>query len=89
MNSKTISIEKAMEKFSELFQQTLESKSETIITSEEGDLVLINQQSLEELKATVQLLKDSVSLKGLLEGHIARKKNKVKGKSIDKVFNDL
>ncbi len=85
----TISIEMAIKGFPELLKDTLDTKKETIITSEKGDVVLIDQHSWEELKATIQLLKDQKSLKALLDGHIAREKNNVEGKAINQVFDDL
>ncbi|MBC8182111.1 hypothetical protein H8E88_13430 [candidate division KSB1 bacterium] len=69
-----IGVQKAITMFPELIQNTIENCEETVIVSDNGAVVLIDQREWESMMETVRLFQDKTSLKALLDGHETRKK---------------
>lgn len=69
-----IGVQKAVTMFPELIQNTIENCEETVIVSDNGAVVLIDQREWESMMEMVRLFQDKTSLKALLDGHETRKK---------------
>jgi len=85
----TITLNKAIDNLPEIIQKTISNFEETVIATDDGSVVIINQSDYNAMMETLNLLKDEKSLNALLEGHKQRKNGSVSGKNIDQVFNDL
>ncbi|MBC8486249.1 MAG: hypothetical protein H8D45_09455 [Bacteroidetes bacterium] len=86
---KTITLDRAIANLPEIIATTINNQEETIIATENGAVVMIDQENWEGMIETLRLLNDKKSLSALLEGHKKRMENKVKGKTTDQVFHDL
>ncbi len=75
----TITLHKAIDNLPEIIAMTLKNQEETVIATDDGAVVMIEQKNWEEILETLKLLRDKKSLSALLEGHRNRKQNKVKG----------
>jgi PHD/YefM family antitoxin component YafN of YafNO toxin-antitoxin module len=61
-----------------------------VIVSDDGSVVMINQNEWESIKETLCLLNDETSIKALLQGHRDRQHNRViKAKTIQEAFYDV
>ncbi len=86
----TIIASKAAQTLPQLIQDTIKNCEETIIVSEEGSVVLIDQNEWESIQETLKLLQDPIAFKALLDGHRAREQGEnPKSFTVDEVFNDL
>lgn len=72
----TISLQKASQNLSMIVNDTIENNEETAIVSDDGSVVMINQNEWENIKETLNLLNDEKALKALLDGHGDRQQNK-------------
>ncbi|MBF0473349.1 MAG: type II toxin-antitoxin system Phd/YefM family antitoxin [Nitrospirae bacterium] len=86
----TISLQKASDNLTQIVNSTIRNNEETLIVSDDGCVVLINQDEWENMKETLSILNDETSLKALVEGHRDRLQNKqIKAKTINEAFYDL
>ncbi|OQX75356.1 MAG: hypothetical protein B6D61_10540 [Bacteroidetes bacterium 4484_249] len=85
----TITLHKATNNLPEIIAMTLKNQEETVIATDDGAVVMIDQKNWEEILETLKLLRDKKSLNALLEGQSNRKHNKVTGKSIHQLFGDV
>ncbi len=84
---RTVTLNNATSNLQHLIADTLSNQEETIIVTENGSVVMIDQQNWEGMLETLKLLKDEESLKSLLDGHKQRLKNgKPLGKSVNEVL---
>ncbi len=87
---RAVNIKEAMSDLPGLINTTIKDVEETIIISEFGSVVVIDQDEWESIQETLRLLKDKKSLKALLESHKIRDEGKkMKSKSINEAFFDL
>ncbi len=85
-----VGIQQATRTLPELVQKTIENCEETVIVTEKGAVVLIDQREWEQMLETVRLLKDKTSLKALLDGHRVRDEGMIpNGVSMSEAFYDL
>lgn len=85
-----IGIHQAIQTLPQLIQATIKNHEETLIVSDTGTVVLVEQQEWEQIGETLRLLQDKTSLKALLEGHKARDMGKSpKALSVEEAFYDL
>ncbi len=68
----SVNIEKAALTLPQLIHNTLKNCEETLIVSDAGAVVLVDQAEWENIQETLKLLHDETSLKALLEGHKVR-----------------
>ncbi len=69
---------------------TIKNCEETLIVSETGSVVLIDQAEWENIQETLRLLHDEESLKALLESHKARDQGvRPDSVSVGEAFYDL
>ncbi|MCP4351609.1 MAG: hypothetical protein GY795_39595 [Desulfobacterales bacterium] len=86
----SIGIEKAAQTLPQLIQDTITNCEETVIVSDTGSVVLIDQAEWENLQETLRLLRDKKSLEALISGHKQRNQGvRPDGVSIEKAFYDL
>lgn len=64
-----VGIEKAIHNLPELIQKTIDNCEETLIVTDSGAAVLIDQREWERTLETLRLFQDKISLKALLDGH--------------------
>ncbi len=87
---KLVSIKDARKQFKEIIHRALKDNEEVMISSDQGNLILISQDDWEQMQESLKLLKDKTALKSLLEGHKTREMGKmVQGKTVSEVFSDL
>lgn len=86
----SVNIEKASQALPQLIYNTIKNCEETVIVSDTGAVVLIDQAEWENIQETLKLLHDEKSLKTLLEGHKARDQGtRPDSVSIEEAFYDL
>ncbi len=85
-----VGIQQAVRALPELVQQTIENCEETVIVTENGAVVMVDQREWERIMETNRLLRDKTSLKALLDGHKARDEGNIpNGVSMNEAFYDL
>lgn len=85
-----VSVQTAMKDLPELIDRTIKNTDEMVIVSDAGSVVVIDQNEWESIQETLRLLRDSRSLKALLESHKLRAEGKkIESKSIEEAFFDL
>ncbi|MGB0389118.1 MAG: type II toxin-antitoxin system Phd/YefM family antitoxin [Ardenticatenaceae bacterium] len=73
-----------------VIEDTIKNSDETIIVSDSGAVVMIDQRDWEEIQETLRLFNDRRSLKALLEGIELREKGQpVIAKTMSEAFYDL
>ncbi|MCK4763474.1 MAG: type II toxin-antitoxin system prevent-host-death family antitoxin [Candidatus Aminicenantes bacterium] len=86
----TVSINDAMKDLPGLINRTIQDIDETIIVSDHGSVVVIDQEEWESIQETLLLLKDKKSLKALLESHKKRDENQeIDAKTVAEALYDL
>ena len=86
----TIGIQQAIQTLPQIIRQTLDNCEETIIVSDAGSVVLVDQREWENMLETLRLLQDKTSLKALLDGHKDRDMgNTPDAVTVEEAFYDL
>jgi PHD/YefM family antitoxin component YafN of YafNO toxin-antitoxin module len=86
----TLSLQEASSNLPNIIENTIKNSDETVIATDLGAVIMIDENHWEEIQETLRLLKDKKSLAALLDGHRQRDQAMVpQGKSIEEVFNDL
>ncbi len=86
----SVTVQKASQTLAKLIQNTVRNCEETLIVSDSGAVVLIDQAEWNNIQETLNLLRDKKSLHALVEGHKFRKQGqKPDSISIDEAFHDL
>ncbi|MDM8516480.1 hypothetical protein QUF76_09790 [Desulfobacterales bacterium HSG16] len=86
----SVNVQKAARNLPQLVHDTLRNCEETVIVSDTGSVVMVDQVEWENLQETLKLFRDKKSLKALLEGHKARDQGiGPDSVSVDKAFYDL
>lgn len=86
----SIALKQATKILPQLIHDTLTNCEETVIVTEDGAVVMIDQNEWEAIRETLLLLRDKRSLKSLLEGHRERDQGKhPESVSISEAFHDL
>jgi len=86
----TITLKEMQKNIDQVFSQALKDNDVYTIATDGGALVLVSEKEWNEMKETLQLLKDKESLSSLIEGH-HRRLNGEKPESVtpDEAFYDL
>ncbi len=85
-----VNVEKAALILPGLIHNTLMNCEETVIVTENGAVVMIDLAEWENMKETLNLLRDKKSLKALLDGHRERDRGKTPDSiSAEEAFYDL
>lgn len=86
----SVSIEKAVRTLPQLIRHTLTDCEETVIVSDAGCVVMIDQTEWEKMRETLRLLSDEKSFRALLRGHEERDRgNRPDCISVGEAFYDL
>ena len=86
----TLSIQEASTNFSNLIESTIKNSDETLIVTDYGAVMMIDNDYWEEIQETLRLLRDKKSLAALLNGHQLRDQGiRFPSKDINEIFNDL
>ncbi len=86
----SVNVEKAARTLPGLIHHTLMNCEETVIVSENGAVVMIDQAEWENMKETLNLLRDRKSLKALLDGHRQRDLGRIPDSvTVENAFYDL
>lgn len=71
-----------------ILRQTIDNQEETVVVTDNGNVVLVEQNEWNSIMETLRLFSDKRSLNALLEGIEARKNGTaIKGKSITNIFD--
>jgi PHD/YefM family antitoxin component YafN of YafNO toxin-antitoxin module len=85
-----ITVQEAHRTLPALVQSVIADSDEALIVSDDGVVVMVNQVYWNEIKETLLLLNDPVSLASLLEGQRLRASGAdIVGKSLEEVFADV
>ncbi len=82
----TLSLQEASSNLPNIIENTIKNSDETVIATDLGAVIMIDENYWEEIQETLRLLKDKKSLAALLDAHCQRDQGMVpQGKSIEEV----
>ena len=85
-----ITLGEAARNLRQVVEDTIKNSDETIIASDSGAVVMIDQREWEGIQETLRLFNDKRSLKALLEGlQLREEAQPVYAKTISEAFYDL
>jgi PHD/YefM family antitoxin component YafN of YafNO toxin-antitoxin module len=85
-----VSINNALKDLPGLIDRTIKDVEELLIVSDQGSVVMVDQDEWESIQETLRLLQDKKSLNALLESHKLRDENReIEAKSLEEAFYDL
>jgi PHD/YefM family antitoxin component YafN of YafNO toxin-antitoxin module len=86
----TITLDRASQDLKSVILKAIQDKEETIIATNEGSVVLLDESEWSHIKETLRLLSDKESLAALLESHAIRDKGeRPEGTSPEEAFKDV
>ena len=87
---RTVTLDQAVGDLKNIIQKTILEKDETVIASNEGAVVMIDESEWANIKETLRLLSDKKSLAALLESHEMRDRGeKPESVTPEEVFQDV
>ena len=87
---KATTLKNAITNLPTIISSTIQTEEETVIVTDDGSVVLVEQDNWNSMVETLRLLKDKRSLTSLLQSIEARKNGKRPiGKTIDQIFTDV
>jgi prevent-host-death family protein len=84
-----ITLKTAKENLENVIATTIANQDETIIVTDKGSVVMIDEKNWERINETLRLLRDKKSLQALIEGYNNRDAGIVAGKTIEEVFANV
>ncbi|SLM33116.1 conserved hypothetical protein [Desulfamplus magnetovallimortis] len=86
----TVGVQQAISTLPEIIKSTIDNCEETVIVSDSGSVVLIDQREWDNISETLRLFHDKKSLKALIEGHEVRDKGLIPTSiTTEEAFYDL
>ncbi|MFO7737625.1 MAG: type II toxin-antitoxin system Phd/YefM family antitoxin [Desulfatiglandaceae bacterium] len=86
----TITLDTASQNLRSVILKALRDKEETIIATNEGSVVILDESEWSHIKETLRLLSDKASLVALIESHAVRDKGeKPAGIGPEEAFKDV
>ena len=86
----TITFNQASQDLKGVIKKTIDDKDETIIATDDGAVVILDECEWSQMKETLRLLSDKDALTSLLESHAIRAKGKrPAGINFEKAFADV
>ncbi len=86
----TITFDIASQNLKSLILKTIKDKDETIIATDEGSVVILDEREWSHIKETLRLLSDKESLAALIESHTIRDKGeRPEGIGPEEAFKDV
>lgn len=87
---RTVTIDQAAKDLKHIINQTLQGHDQTVIASDVGAVVLLEETEWSNIQETLRLLSDKKSLAALLKSHSIRDNGeKVDGVEPERAFYDL
>jgi prevent-host-death family protein len=84
-----ITLNTAKNNLENMLRQTIDNQEETVVVTDNGNIVLVEQNEWNSIMETLRLFSDKRSLTALLEGIEARKNEMaIKCKSITNIFDN-
>ncbi len=85
-----VTLDQAVDDLKNIIQRTIQDKDETVIASNEGAVVMLDENEWSNIKETLRLLSDKESLAALLKSHAIRdRREEPKGVSPEEAFKDV
>ncbi len=86
----TITFDQASENLKSIIRNTIKDKDETVIATDEGSVVVLDEREWSHIKETLRLLSDKDSLVALIESHAIREKGeRPAGIGPEEAFKDV
>jgi PHD/YefM family antitoxin component YafN of YafNO toxin-antitoxin module len=86
----TITFDMASQNLKSVILKTIKDKDETIIATDEGSVVILDEREWSRIKETLRLLCDKASLAALIQSHGVRDSGKrPEGISPEEAFRDV
>lgn len=86
----TVSLQEASSNLPGIVENTIKNCEETVIVSDAGAVVMVDENHWEEIQETLRLFRDKKSLAALLDGMRQRDQGHIpQGKTVSEVFDDL
>ena len=86
----TITYDTALRDLKSVILKTIKDKDETIIATDEGSVVVIDESEWSQIKETLRLLTDKGSLAALIESHAIRDEGGIpEGMSPEEAFKGV
>ena len=87
---RTITLDQASSDLKAIILRTIRDQDETVISSKEGAVVVLEEREWLNIKETLRLLSDKESLAALLESHAIRDRGeKPEGVPPEEAFKDV
>lgn len=87
---RTVTLDQAIGDLKNIIQRTIQDKDETVIASNEGAVVMLEENEWSNVKETLRLLSDKESLTALLESHAIRdRREEPESVSPEEAFKDV
>jgi PHD/YefM family antitoxin component YafN of YafNO toxin-antitoxin module len=87
---RTVTLDQATRDLKSIIKKTIRDHDETVIASDEGAVVVLEENEWSNIKETLRLLSDRKSLIALLESHTIRDKGKnPESVTVEEAFNDI
>ena len=87
---RTITLDQATTDLKSIIRKTIQDGDETVIASNDGAVVMLDENEWSNIKETLRLLSDKKSLAALIEAHAIRDKGqKPEGITPEEAFNDV
>ena len=87
---RTVTLKEADQDLKGIIRRAVRDKDETVIASDEGAVVILDEHEWSNIKETLRLLSDRQSLAALLECHVLRDRGeRPAGITPEKAFKDV
>jgi PHD/YefM family antitoxin component YafN of YafNO toxin-antitoxin module len=87
---RTVTLDQATSDLKDIILRTIRDHDETVISSKEGAVVVLDESEWSNIKETLRLLSDKESLASLLESHAIRDQGKKpEGVTPEEAFKDV
>ena len=87
---RTVTLDQALSDLKAIILRTISDRDETVISSKEGAVVVLDEREWSNIKETLRLLADKESLAALLESHAIRDRGeKPEGMSPEEAFKNV
>lgn len=87
---RTVTLDQAAIDLKSIIQRTIRDRDETVIASNEGAVVVLDENEWSNIKEMLRLLSDKKSLAALLESHAIRNRGeKPEGVNAEEAFKDV
>jgi len=87
---KTVTLNTAIENLSELIKNTLENKEETIIATDDGAVVMVDQKEWNNMWAHIDLMRDKRGMQAVLDTLKRFEENNFEGlKTLEEVTGEV